>query len=127
MFDNNDEKAELQGYQVEPDYSAGTPKIVQWVMKYSGGYVKDERQAGYVLIAIVALASVLFFCSFSREVRENLALKKKLFWTIREARNHMTTNFLLDEKGLPEYEHKQEKNRIRKSPPRLPLSCLTLI
>ena len=40
-----------------------TPKIVQWVIKYSGGYVKDEQQANYVLIGFVVVAIIfsLFF------------------------------------------------------------------
>ena len=33
-----------------------TPKMVQWVIKYSGGLVKDERQANFVLLGIIVLA-----------------------------------------------------------------------
>lgn len=39
-----------------------TSRMVQWVMKYSGGLVKDEKQANYVLIgiALVAIGISLF-------------------------------------------------------------------
>ncbi len=44
-------------------FQTPTPKIVQWVIKYSGGAVKDERQANYILIGFVAVAIIisLFF------------------------------------------------------------------
>ena len=38
----------------------GAPKIIQWAMKYSGGYVKDEKQASYVLLGFVILAAIIF-------------------------------------------------------------------
>jgi len=40
-------------------YYPKTPKVIQWVMKYSGGLVKDEKQAIYVLIGFVAVAIVV--------------------------------------------------------------------
>ena len=40
-------------------YYPGTPKIIQWVFKYSGGLVKDEKQANYVLFGFVAMAVVI--------------------------------------------------------------------
>ena len=46
-------------------FKTATPKIVQWVIRYSGGLVKDEKQANYVLIGFVVvtilLASFLMF------------------------------------------------------------------
>ena len=36
-----------------------TPKMVQWVIKYSGGLIKDERQANYVLIGFVVVIVVI--------------------------------------------------------------------
>jgi len=38
-----------------------TPKIVDWVMKYSGGYVKDERYATYVIFGFVILVVIIVF------------------------------------------------------------------
>lgn len=40
-------------------FQTPTPKIVQWVIKYSGGYVKDEKQANYVLLGFVAVAIII--------------------------------------------------------------------
>ena len=36
-------------------FNSENPKTVQWVIKYSGGLVKDEKQANYVLIGFVVL------------------------------------------------------------------------
>jgi len=40
-------------------FQTQTPKIVQWVMRYSGGLVKDEKQASYVLIGFVVVAIIV--------------------------------------------------------------------
>jgi len=40
-------------------YFPGTPKVIQWVIKYSGGLIKDEKQASYVLIGFVAVAIIV--------------------------------------------------------------------
>jgi hypothetical protein len=32
------------------------PNMVRWVIKHSGGYIKDRRQAEYVLLGFVAIA-----------------------------------------------------------------------
>jgi len=34
-------------------------KIIQWVIKFSGGLVQNKKQANYVLIGFVALAVVV--------------------------------------------------------------------
>jgi hypothetical protein len=54
-----------------------TPKVVKWVTKLSGGLIKDENQASYVLIGLVVVAIIvslfLFFGGGSGgESRENL-------------------------------------------------------
>jgi len=49
----------FEEYRAPRSYYPGTPKIIQWVIKYSGGLVKDERQASYVLIGFVAVAVVI--------------------------------------------------------------------
>jgi len=36
-----------------------TPKIIQWVIKYSGGLIKDEKQASYAILGFVALAIII--------------------------------------------------------------------
>ena len=40
-------------------FQTPTPKIVEWVIKYSGGAIKDEKQANYVLIGFVAVAIII--------------------------------------------------------------------
>ena len=40
-------------------FQTPTPKIVQWVIKYSGGTVKDERQANYFLIGFVVVVIII--------------------------------------------------------------------
>lgn len=43
-----------------------TPKIIELVIKYSGGYIKDEKQASYFLIGFVAIAIIIsLFLFFS--------------------------------------------------------------
>ncbi|OHA09367.1 MAG: hypothetical protein A3B37_02275 [Candidatus Sungbacteria bacterium RIFCSPLOWO2_01_FULL_59_16] len=42
-----------------------SPKVVQWVMRYSGGLIQSEKQANYVLLGLAAVAIItslfLFF------------------------------------------------------------------
>ena len=40
-------------------FQTPTPKIVELVMKYSGGLIKDEKQANYFLIGFVVVAIVV--------------------------------------------------------------------
>lgn len=40
-------------------FQTPTPKIVEWIIKYPGGIVKDEKQANYVLFGIVVLMVVI--------------------------------------------------------------------
>jgi hypothetical protein len=46
-------------YRVPRSYYPETPKMIQWVIKYSGGLVKNEKQASYVLIGFVAMAVIV--------------------------------------------------------------------
>ena len=56
-------KFEGEEFQRPRSFQTPTPKIVQWVIKYSGGYVKDEKQATYFLIGFVAVA-IIFISIF---------------------------------------------------------------
>lgn len=47
-------------------YYSDTPKIIQWVMKYSSGFVKDEKQASYVLLGFFGIAILLTIILFVR-------------------------------------------------------------
>ena len=49
-----------QGYSAVKYYVEPTdPKIVKWVMKYSGGLVKNSNQASYVILAVVILMVIV--------------------------------------------------------------------
>lgn len=39
-------------------FQTPTPKIVRWVIQYSGGFIKNEKQAQYVLLGFVAVAII---------------------------------------------------------------------
>ena len=45
-------------------FQTPTPKIIQWVIKYSGGLIKDENQANYVLLGFVVLVIFISFFLF---------------------------------------------------------------
>lgn len=71
---------EFQETRVEHSYYSGTPKVIQWVMKYSSGLIKNEKQAKYVILGFVALAIIIsLFLIFKRgpggENREDLFLQ----------------------------------------------------
>lgn len=53
MFEN-------EGFQRSSlSFRAPTPKIVQLVIKYSGGYIKDEGQANKVLILFIIVTIII--------------------------------------------------------------------
>lgn len=57
-FNDSDVKFNEQRPQT-PLYFPGTPKIIQWVIKYSGGLIKNEKQAQYVILGFVAIAIII--------------------------------------------------------------------
>ena len=63
-MDQNNESPEIvfesdEFQQTRQSFQTSTPKIVEWVIKYSGGLVKDEKQASYVLIGFVVVAIIV--------------------------------------------------------------------
>ena len=61
-YNNESPKIVFEGqeFQHSPQsFQTTTPKIVEWVIKYSGGAIKDEKQANYVLVGFVVLAIVV--------------------------------------------------------------------
>ena len=77
---NNKEETDLSGAefqnkeQVEEPAPAqifypGTPKIVQWLIKHSGGLIKDESQASYVLIGFAAAGIIVSLFLFFGAIR----------------------------------------------------------
>jgi len=57
-FNDSDEKFNKQRPQT-PLYLPGTPKVIQWVIKYSGGLIKDEKQAQYVILGFIVLTIII--------------------------------------------------------------------
>ena len=45
-------------------FKKDSPKIVQLVIKYSGGSIKDEKQATYVLLVFVIVLFIAMFLLF---------------------------------------------------------------
>lgn len=48
-------------HQVERPYYVSASSITQWIIKYSGGFVKNQTQANCVLVAFFVLVVVIFF------------------------------------------------------------------
>lgn len=40
-------------------FQPGTPALIRWVIKFSGGVIKDEKQADYVLIGFTILITII--------------------------------------------------------------------
>jgi len=59
MLKDSGTGVKFEEHRAPRSYYPGTPKIIQWVIKYSGGLVKDEKQASYVLIGFVAVAIIV--------------------------------------------------------------------
>ena len=66
MLKDSGTGVKFEEHRAPRSYYPGTPKMIQWVIKYSGGFIKDEKQASYVLIGLVAVAVVIvLFLVFS--------------------------------------------------------------
>jgi len=50
-------------FEEEESYRVQVPKkrtsVTSLLMRYSGGLIKDKRQAGYVLVSLIVLAGVV--------------------------------------------------------------------
>ena len=44
-----------------PYVSPTAPKIIRWLIKYSGGLIKNEKQAFYILLVFIIFAIVISF------------------------------------------------------------------
>lgn len=61
-LDDSSSRIKFEGEEFQrprQSFQTPTPKIVEWVIKYSGGAIKDEQQANYFLIGFVVLAIVV--------------------------------------------------------------------
>ncbi len=53
-------KVEFDEFQAPSSFEFDdTPKMVKWVIKYSGGLIKNEKQANYFLLGFVALILIV--------------------------------------------------------------------
>ncbi len=68
-LDDSSSRIKFEGEEFQrtrQSFQTPTPKIIEWVIKYSGGAVKNEKQANYVLIGFVMVAIVVsLFLIFS--------------------------------------------------------------
>ena len=72
VMPNKDEK-----HRVARSYHPGRSKMAQWVIRYSGGLVRNEMQANYVLLTFtvfMVFISVLLIFGESRDVQTQKTL-----------------------------------------------------
>lgn len=61
-LDDSSSRVKFEGEEFQrpaQSFQSQTPKVIQWVIKYSGGYIKDEKQASYAILGFVVLAIVV--------------------------------------------------------------------
>ncbi|MFA4975410.1 MAG: hypothetical protein WC839_03065 [Candidatus Paceibacterota bacterium] len=63
---------QIQNVKQETFKNPETPKMVQWVIKYSGGIIKEQRQAEYILLGFVVVAIVVSLFLFFGGSKNNL-------------------------------------------------------
>ncbi len=64
--DSNTSGIKFHEDKASHSHSKEMPKIIQWTIKYSGGLIKNKKQANYVLIGFVILAVIVsLFLLFS--------------------------------------------------------------
>jgi hypothetical protein len=60
VLGDSSNRVKVEGEQsYNRSYYLKNPKVIQWVIKYSGGAIKDEKQASYVLLGLVAVAIII--------------------------------------------------------------------
>ncbi|MBU1291945.1 hypothetical protein KKH07_00410 [Patescibacteria group bacterium] len=64
LKDSDDSVKVQKEQQSSQVFYPGTPKIIQWTIKYSGGLIKNEKQANYVLIGFVAVLVIIILILF---------------------------------------------------------------
>ncbi|MEX0931065.1 MAG: hypothetical protein WDZ68_02095, partial [Candidatus Paceibacterota bacterium] len=61
-LDDSSSKVKFEGEEFQRPaqaFQSQTPKVVRWVITYSAGYIKDEKQASYAILGFVALAIIV--------------------------------------------------------------------
>lgn len=67
--ETSNQKVEFENELAQPNKNypqRKTPRLIGLVMKFSGGYVKNEQQANYVSIIFAVIAMIISFILFSR-------------------------------------------------------------
>ena len=69
MFSKADADSKNNTWRAFKYYRETTiPKVVRWTMKLSGGLIKNEKQASYVLLGFVVVAIIIsLFLFFAEE------------------------------------------------------------
>ena len=73
-----DRKQQVLQHHIE---TSDTPKMVQIIIKYSGGLIKNEEQADYLIFALAIVALIISFHLFfnaGKPERENLIDIRKI-------------------------------------------------
>lgn len=58
-MNGNDNKVQFQEYHVPRSSFEEKSKLVEWVVRYSGGSIKNEKQATYVLLGFAVLGIII--------------------------------------------------------------------
>lgn len=70
---NNDTGVNFQDQTDKTYYHAKTPKIIGWIIRYSGGIIKNENQAAYAIMVFFLVSILLFlfsiFASFRNDIK----------------------------------------------------------
>lgn len=61
------EKSDKSWNDAKYHNQSSASKMVQWIMKYSGGSIKNEEQANHVLIVLIVLLVIASLFMFSRD------------------------------------------------------------
>jgi hypothetical protein len=66
-FDELEKKPEDEQQNGEEIFSPGTARMVKWLIKLSGGKIKSEKLANYILLAVAAVIfTISFFIFYSQ-------------------------------------------------------------
>lgn len=60
-LDHSTEKSQTGQRFPGSHVSPTAPKITQWLIKYSGGLIKNEKQAFYVILGFIVLTMIISF------------------------------------------------------------------
>lgn len=47
--------------RLSPSFAPNSPKIIRWTIKYSGGLIKREKEAFYLVLTIITIFMIVSF------------------------------------------------------------------